>query len=340
MNTENRLARLLRNSGPARVFVPIGIILIVFGIIMIGLKPAGELVETVGTVTSVTEAAASGDKKQYDVAFTYTVDGREYSNVFPNLFGTYSPGDAIKVFYDSENPGNVANTGNGGIIAPAAIILGVFAIAYGLTRSVRAFRKSAELERTASGRPAAADFRDFKSAPGVTEYYCRYDGNTLKPGYIVEDADRNVLFEGTMTKNALIGARIFTFADRTTGTVREHEVGHVVTETYNDEAFSASSWFKFDGKNIWDVLHERGLRLSADLRSMFPNVAYDVSRDGRAFARIETCSRYVHEDEEAEHGFSLPVGRYYYRFWTDSSDLETIFLAIFAVSETEQAVVE
>jgi hypothetical protein len=34
------------------------------------------------------------------------------------------------------------------------------------------------------------------------------------------------------------------------------------------------------------------------------------------------------------------VGRYYYRIWTDTDDLETLFLTVFAISETEQAVVE
>ena len=341
MNTENKLARLMRNSGPARVLVPIGIILIVFGIIMFLFRPAGELVETVGTVTSVTEATTDGDGKEYDVGFSYTVDGREYQNVFPNLTGTFSIGDAIKVFYDSENPGNVANTKNGGFIAPVLIILGVLAIAYGISRSARAFKKSADLDQTAPGAGAPpVDFHGFKTAPGVTEYYCRFDGNNLKPGYIIEDAARAVLFEGTMTKNALVGARTFTFTDHTTGSVKEHEVGHIVTESFNDEYFSASSSFKFDGKNIWDVLHERGLRLSTDLRSRFPNISYDVSRNGRPFARIEACSKYVHEDEEAQHKLVLPIGRYYYRFWTDSSDFETLFLTIFAVSESEQTIVE
>ena len=341
MNMENKLARLLRNSGPARVLVPIGILLIIFGIIMLGMKPTGELVETVGTVTSVTEVSTGSDKKEYDVDFSFSVNGTEYHNTFSNLVGTYNVGDAVKVFYDSENPNFVANTKNGGFIAPVMIILGVLAVVYGIMRSVKAFRKSAELGKTAPGKGSPpVDFQGFKTAPGVTEYYCRFDGNNLKPGYIVEDADRAVLFEGTMTKNALVGARTFTFTDHTTGSVREHEVGHVVTETFNDEFFSASSSFKFDGKNIWDVLHERGLRLSTDVRSIFPNVAYDVSRSGWPFARIESCSRFVHEEEEAEHTLALPVGRYYYRFWTDSSDMETLFLAIFAVSETEQTMVE
>ena len=184
------------------------------------------------------------------------------------------------------------------------------------------------------------DFGAFMTAPGVTEYYCRHDGETLRPGYILEDAYRGLIFEAKMLKNALVGTRTFRFTDHTTGSVKEHEVGHTMTQTYNEEFLSARSWFKFDGKNIWDVVHERGLRLSTDVRSEFPRVVYEASKDGQPFARIEACSKYVHEDEEAQHKILIPVGRYYYRVWTNTKDFETLFLAIFAVSETEQVMTE
>ena len=341
MNVENKLARLMRNSGPARFFVPLGIILIILGVILLVARPTGELVETVGTVTSVTEVAGDDDKAAYDIGFTYTVDGREYQNEFVDMPDPCQVGDPIKVFYDSANPQNVTNTKAGGVIAPIALVLGVLSVAFGLMRSIKAFRKSAELEQTAPGAGAPpVDFTGFKAAPGVTEYYCRFDGNNLKPGYIVEDAARAVLFEGTMTKNAIVGPRIFTFTDHTTGSVKTHEVGHVTTSTYNDNYFASSSSFKFDGKDIWDLLHERGLRLSTDIRSKFPSIAYDVARNGRPFARIEACSRFVHEEDEVQHKVLIPMGKYNYRFWTDSADFETLFLTLFAVSESEQTMVE
>ncbi len=143
-----------------------------------------------------------------------------------------------------------------------------------------------------------------------------------------------------MLKNNPIGARIFEFSDHTTGVVKEHEVGHTTTETFNNKFFSVRSWFKLDGKNIFDVLHDRGLRMTTDLHSKFPYAVYDIAKDGKAFARIESSSMYVHEDEEAQHKVIVPYGRYYYRFWTSSKDFESIFLTIFAISETEQAVVE
>ena len=120
----------------------------------------------------------------------------------------------------------------------------------------------------------------------------------------------------------------------------EHEVGHVVSQTFNDEFFSASSRFRFDGKDIWDALHERGLRIQTDLHSILPRVRYILSLNGRFFAVAETSSKYVHEEEEAAHKLAIPVGRYYYRCWTNEQDLDLLFLAIFAISETDQAVVE
>ena len=88
------------------------------------------------------------------------------------------------------------------------------------------------------------------------------------------------------------------------------------------------------------MLHDSGMRLETDLVARFPNLAYNLSRDGRPVARIETSGMYVHEDEAAQHAVNLPVGRYYYRIWTNAEDLDALFLTVFAISETEQTVVE
>ncbi len=69
-------------------------------------------------------------------------------------------------------------------------------------------------------------------------------------------------------------------------------------------------------------------------------MVYNVAKNGSAFARVETCGVYVHEDEEAQHKTTVSSGSMYYRFWTGSDDIEALFLNIFAISESEQAVVE
>ena len=334
---ENKFARFMRNTGPARFFVPLGIILIVVGIFLMTHNTDSYL-ETVGKVTEVREDIGTENNKVYDIIFTYTVSGKEYSGTFEDMSDECTVGDEISVFYDPENPDEITNGRLGGMVAPIVIGVGVLALVFGVFKTLTAFRKSKELDQLP--KASAVAFEGFKQSPGVTEYYCRHDGVTLKPGYILENAARTVLFEGKMTKQAMVGARTFTFIDHTTGRTVEHEVGHTMTQTYNDNGWSASSWFKFDGKNIWDLLHERGLRLRTNMGSKFPNFTYEISKDGSAFAVIETSGKYVHEDEAAEHKLNVPVGRYFYRVWTNTRDFETLFLTIFAISETEQMVVE
>ena len=336
MNAENKFARFMRNTGPARFFIPVGIILIVFGIIMMSFK-TDDYLETVGKVASVVENVNTDEQKEYDVSFTYTVDGKQYTGTFGGQSKKSEVGDEIKVFYNPENPEQTADSKMGAL--PLILIgVGALALVFGVFQTVKAFRKSKELDQIPKASPI--DFEGFKQAAGVTEYYCRHDGVALKPGYILEDAARKVLFEGKMTKQALVGARVFEFVNHATGAVTEHEVGHTTTQSYNDEFFSVSSWFKFDGRKIWDVLHEKGLRMSTNLRSKFPNLVYEVSKNGAAYALIETSGQYVHEDEAAEHKLNIPIGRYYYRVWTNTNDFETLFLTIFAISETEQTMVE
>ena len=339
MGVENKYARVMRNTGPARFFLPLGILLIIFGILMTGMN-TDKYLETDGRILTVTELPRTGDETTYDIDIAYTVDGNEYTTTFSGLSGSYQVGEDIKVFYDPEDPTRTSN-GKMGLIAPILIIVGALVIVFGIYKTVTAFKKSKALDTGVPGAGFPHDaFTGFKDLPDVKEYYCRFDGKSLKPGYILEDADRRVLIEGTMTKQAVVGARIFTFRNHVTSSVKEHKVGHTTTQTYNDESFSASSYFKFDDKNIWDVIHERGVRISTSLFGKFPNLVYEVTKDGRAFAILETSGKYVHEDEAAEHKINIPVGRYFYRVWTDSEDLDDLFLTIFAISETEQMVVE
>ena len=149
-----------------------------------------------------------------------------------------------------------------------------------------------------------------------------------------------MIYEGKMTKNNPVGARLYTFRSGVTGVETEHQVGHTVTMTQDNELFSGKSSFKFDGKDVWDAIHEKGFRIRTDLRSRFPRLTYLVAKNGAAAARIETSSIYVHEEEEAAHAAAVPAGSMYYRVWTNSGDFDSLFLIVFAVSETEQTVVE
>ena len=342
MTLENKFARLMRNTGPARFFIPVGVILIIFGIILLSFNTA-KYVETTGKITSVEKLQhEEGEAQAYEVKAKYTVNGTEYETTLSNLTGEFKEGDDIKIFYDPMNPEKATNSKISGFIGPVVIVVGAAATVYGIAKTVSAYKKSKELDASVPGGGSfpSAEFEGFKQAYGVTEYYFRFDGNSLKPGYVIEDADRKIVFEGKMTKQALIGSREYEFRNALTGEAVTHEVGHVMTQSYNDEFFSAKSWFKFDGKNVWDVIHERGIRISTNLHSKFPHCIYDIAQNGKPFVRVESCGVYVHEEDEAQHKINVPTGSMYYRLWTGSDDFDSVFLTIFAISESEQAVVE
>lgn len=338
---ENKLARFMKATGAMRFFIPLGIILIVMGILMLSMTPK-EYGEAVGTVTKVTEYTGTDsdghDETLYEAEFTYTVDGKDYQNSFSDYPEPPEIGSEIPVYYNPDNPESISNTKHTGVISIVMLAAGAAAIALSVLSGVKNFRKNRELDeriQAAGGAPVVS----VPDRAELEEYYVLHDGSTLKPGYIVEDRARAVVFEAPMTKHA-VGKRVFTFRDCRLGSTQEHEVGLTVTTGYSNEFFSTNSWFKFDGENIWDVLHDRGVRIRTDLRSKFPKTVYTVSRNGRFFATIETSSRYVHEEDEAEHKVTVPTGKYYFRCWTNEQDLALLFLTVFAISETEMAVAE
>ena len=69
-------------------------------------------------------------------------------------------------------------------------------------------------------------------------------------------------------------------------------------------------------------------------------MVYEIAKDGTAFALLESSGMYVHEDEAEQHKFNVPTGSHFYRVWTATGDLHSLFLNIFAISETEQTFVE
>lgn len=337
-------AKFMRNSGPARVFIPIGLILIAFGAFVLFTAPK-EYDETVGTVTYVdTYEEYQGEDlvETTDLEFEYEVDGKKYTGTFSGAFSDYKVGDDITVFYDPANPTATSNTKDTGIFAIAMIVAGIAAIGYGAFRTVTSFKKSKEMDdqiKEALGTDVIPEI-EVPSKGDMAEYYVAFDGKGLAPGYIVDDEDRDLVFEAPMTKQALVGARTFTFTNHKTGEVTDHQVGHTTTETFNNEWFSMRSTFKFDGKDIWDYLHEQGVRIKTDLTSILPKQRYTISINGKFAALVESSSQYVHEEDEAQHAIAIPFGRYYYRIWTNETDIELIFLTVFAISETEQAIVD
>ena len=336
-----KYARWSRNLGPASFFVPVGIILIIVGVLMFAFTP-DEYDQTTGTVSHIERYEDADGTTTYDLTIDYTVNGKNYTGTFSGEFGSTNEGDTVDVYYDPASPESISNTDSSRTIAVVLIVAGAASTAYGVFASYKAFKKSKELDDQIKAAAGTESMPEVVPVPKseLTEYYVRHDGVATKPGYIMEDEFRDPVFEAPMTKQALVGPRTFTFTNHATGETKDHEVGHTVSQTYGDSLYSMKSWFKFDGENIWDLLHARGVRISTDLTSIMPRIRYTISINGTFAATVESSSKYVHEEDEAQHKVAIPVNGWYYRVWTNETDIETIFLTVFAISETEQAIVE
>ena len=140
MGVENKFIQFMRNAGPAKFFIPFGIVLIVFGIVMSGFK-TGDYVETVGKVTSVIEGTYDEEThdRDYDVYFTYTANDKEYESYFV-LSGDYKEGDEIKVFYNPENPEQISNS-KADWLPYVLIGVGAVTTVFGVFKAVQTLRR-------------------------------------------------------------------------------------------------------------------------------------------------------------------------------------------------------
>ena len=339
-------------------FIPFTIILFVFAVF---LSPfiTKDFVETEGTVkkveSDVVYDADNNATTHYYTDITYTVDGVEY-NVNFDYVDEKAVGSKVPVYYNPKNPNNTSNSKNNAWLWLIFLGLGILSAGYTVfsaitdrnrgkqTDELRAKRDEVE-RRAAEMKKAMGDgyVAEELGEGEQTEYYFRFDGHTFKPGYLIEDKNRTPLFEGKMLKNIPFAPREFEFVNHRTHVSTVHKVGHVVTSgtesggRFSTTEFSKKSWFKFDGVNIWDYLHNNGILIDTDMGERLGSFEYTFTKNGRFFAKALMTSKNVHEEDEENAKINI-VNKMFYRIWTNQTDLELVFTAVFAIAETEQAI--
>ncbi len=129
----NRIANILRRLS----VVIIGVVIVVFGIVTVSQHTENYL-EATAKVTKVTDLPYDEDDGiRYDVEFTFTVDGKEYTGVLSNMSGVYQVGEDITVFYDPSDPNRTSTTKAGNIIGPIMIGVGALVAVVGVVIIIR-----------------------------------------------------------------------------------------------------------------------------------------------------------------------------------------------------------
>ena len=143
----NKVFTFFRESAPARFFIPLGIVLIVFGVIMFTINKENQNYLKTEAVVSKTELVQESyiDENNntveatYKVYVKYTVDGKEYDEELGELSG-YEKNQKITIYYDPKDPSKITQTKS--LILPIVIIIaGIVSFIGGIMSGLSAIKK-------------------------------------------------------------------------------------------------------------------------------------------------------------------------------------------------------
>ena len=149
----NKIVTLFRESSSARALIPIGLILLISGIVILFINTQNRnYIETTATITSVeidneetTDNEGNKVEATYKAKIKYTVDGKEYENELGGL-SKRSEGQKMKIYYNPSNPSEITQTKS--IILPIAIIAGgLVAFVAGIISGVNAIKRYQKMAR-------------------------------------------------------------------------------------------------------------------------------------------------------------------------------------------------
>ena len=153
----------------------------------------------------------------------------------------------------------------------------------------------------------------------------------IKQSFMMEDEEKRLVYEAKMLKFKLFTASPFAFINHITNINEEHKIGKTVTSEESGvdgvNVLATKSYFKYDGKNIWDYLHEKGIRIDSNISGKKLGMTYDITFEGKPLATVETSS---------PKGKSIITTDVFYDVICEEKDLDLVFLVAFAIAKTEQ----
>lgn len=162
-------------------------------------------------------------------------------------------------------------------------------------------------------------------------YYLQPDKKFVKQGYQMFDENKEVVYEAKVIKQTFFAATPYEFINHITQKTENHKIGHTVTTEQSGGMFSmmtTKSYFKFDGKKIWDYLHEIGIRIDSHPSGKKLGMIYNITLKGKEMATIETTA--------GNGSKSIITNGVCYEVKTDDENIDLAFLIAFAFAKTDQ----
>jgi len=340
MDLINKWSKFSRSYSNSFFFILVGIVFIAFGLfIKSASSDTSQYPSVDATIISISYADSESDMPE--VMVKYTVDGKTYEAQAPSYTTGQQVGDIMTVQYNPEDP-TALFTGGASVIGWVMLTIGVAALVWAFISIKKAKAKNEKLEAQEASFGQQTSFSQqsfFGQQPENAsdfvfnqKYFFQFD-KKMKQGHFMEDENYQKVYEAIMTKFNLALPFEFEFVNHRTGVTTKHSVGHTVT-IEGGIASAQKSYFSYDGqKDVWDYLHDKGIRINTQIVDIMGKINYFVTLSGMPIGVIRTAGVKVHE----ETGFaSKMIARGFYKVETNDDYLDDIFLVTMAIARTEQ----
>ena len=148
----NKTVSFMRESSVARFLLPVGIMLIIFGVVMFVINNKNQdYIKIEATVIDVKEEediVTDGDGNHtnitYNVTLNYTVDDKEYTGTLDNV-SKQKVGDKMVIYYNPKDPNQITQTKS--LILPIIIIVaGIASLTAGIISAVNAVKRHKKIK--------------------------------------------------------------------------------------------------------------------------------------------------------------------------------------------------
>ncbi len=148
----NKTVSFMRESSVARFLLPVGIMLIIFGVVMFVINNKNQdYIKIEATVIDVkeeedivTDSDGNHTSIIYNVTLNYTVDDKEYTGTLDNV-SKQKVGDKIVIYYNPKDPNQITQTKS--LILPIIIIVaGIASLTAGIISAVNAVKRHKKMK--------------------------------------------------------------------------------------------------------------------------------------------------------------------------------------------------
>lgn len=164
--------------------------------------------------------------------------------------------------------------------------------------------------------------------------YYFYFKKGLKTSYVMEDENKNVVYESKIEKFTLFKPYKFTFNNLKSNKIVDYEVSHRVTKSngigngsHSQFRVVTDSHIKINGENNWEYLKKMGCMYETKFNGLKPN--YILYKNDKKIADVKTTGSNVYNDEGILS--KLPVNGYY-QVECSENDLDIVFMFCFMMA--------